>query len=94
MHETGVVRNLVRKLERAATRAGATRISAVTVRLGALCLFSPAHFREHFDEEACGTLAEAATLSIEASEDVSDPHAQDVMIQSVSFEVPEQSKSR
>jgi hydrogenase nickel incorporation protein HypA/HybF len=94
MHETGVVRNLIRQLEQAAIRAGATRISAVSVRFGALSPFSPTHFREHFDEEACGTLVEAATLSIEESDDVSDPHAQDVMIQSVSFEVPEQSESR
>jgi hydrogenase nickel incorporation protein HypA/HybF len=93
VHETGTVRNLIRRLEQAAMDSGATRISAISVRLGALSLFSPAHFREHFDEEAGGTLAEKATLSILTSEDVSDPHAQDVMIESISLEVPGESGS-
>lgn len=91
MHETEIVRSLIRQLEQTAIESGATGISAVSVRLGALSLFSPAHFREHFDEEAGGTLAEKATLSILTSEDVSDPHAQDVMIESISLEVPGES---
>jgi hydrogenase nickel incorporation protein HypA/HybF len=91
VHETGIVRSLIRQLEQTAIESGATRVSAVSVRLGALSLFSPVHFREHFDEEAGGTLAEKATLSILTSEDVSDPHAQDVMIESISLEVPGES---
>lgn len=91
MHETGIVRSLIRQLEQTAIESGATGITAVSVRLGALSMFSPAHFREHFDEEAGGTLAEKATLSILTSEDVSDPHAQDVMIESISLEVPGES---
>ncbi|MDA8249332.1 MAG: hydrogenase/urease maturation nickel metallochaperone HypA [Rhodospirillales bacterium] len=90
MHETGIVRNLIRQLEQAVLDSGATGVSAVSVRLGALSLFSPSHFREHFDEEAIGTKAEKATLSILTSDDISAPHAQDVMIESISLEVPEE----
>ena len=66
MHETGIVRDMVRRLEAVARDAGATRVAGVAVRLGALSQFSPEHFREHFDEEARGTVAEGAALSIPA----------------------------
>ncbi|MFC5525818.1 hydrogenase maturation nickel metallochaperone HypA [Rhodanobacter ginsengisoli] len=90
MHETGIVRDLVRRLEQAAREQGAGRVCAVVVWLGALSQFSPEHFREHFDDEARGTLAEGAALSIVASGDPADPHAQHVMLQSAEFSVPDE----
>ena len=89
MHETGVVRNLVRRLEQAARDAGAARVSGAVVWLGALTNFSPKHFREHFDEEARGTVAEGAALEIETSQDTGHPHAQDVMMRSIDIDVPD-----
>ncbi|AOI95241.1 hydrogenase maturation nickel metallochaperone HypA [Burkholderia sp. LA-2-3-30-S1-D2] len=89
MHETGIVRNLVHRLETAAQENGAVRINGVEVWLGALCQFSPEHFREHFVDEACGTLAEGATLRIEVSQDLHHPHAQDVMMTAMEFDVPD-----
>ncbi|VVE01951.1 hydrogenase nickel incorporation protein HypA [Pandoraea communis] len=89
MHETGIVRNLVRQLETAARESGAVRVSGVDVWLGALSQFSPEHFREHFADEACGTLAEGAVLRIEVSHDLRDPHAQDVMMTGLEFDVPD-----
>jgi Zn finger protein HypA/HybF (possibly regulating hydrogenase expression) len=90
MHETGIVRDLVRRLEQAAREAGAERVSGVVVWLGALSQFSPAHFREHFDDEARGTLAEGAALRIVASEDPVHPQAQHVVLQSADFAVPDE----
>jgi hydrogenase nickel incorporation protein HypA/HybF len=92
MHETGIVRNLIRRLEQAAIKAGSDRVSAVSIRLGALSEFSREHFCAHFCEEAGGTLAEGAMLRIETSEDISDPHAQDVMIESITLEVQDGGK--
>jgi hydrogenase nickel incorporation protein HypA/HybF len=89
MHETGIVRDLVRHLQKAAQEAGATRIVGVVVRLGALSQFSPQHFREHFEEEARITLTEGVDLRIETSNDIADAHALDVMIESIVLEVPE-----
>ncbi|AKM33295.1 hydrogenase nickel incorporation protein HypA (plasmid) [Pandoraea faecigallinarum] len=89
MHETGIVRDLVRKVESAAAQAGAGSVREVQVWLGALSGFSPAHFREHFDEEVRGTSAEHAMLRIVASYDVHDAHAQHVMLQSLELEVPD-----
>lgn len=89
MHETGIVRDLVRHIERAAREAGANRVTVVRVWLGALSQFSPAHFREHFDDEARGSLAEGAELDIELSQDVRHPNAQSVMMQSLDLDVPD-----
>jgi hydrogenase nickel incorporation protein HypA/HybF len=89
MHESGIVRDLVRRLERAARDAGAERVSGVVVWLGALSQFSPEHFREHFDDEACGTLAEGAVLRIETSQDIGHAEAQHVVMRSVDLELPD-----
>jgi hydrogenase nickel incorporation protein HypA/HybF len=89
MHETGIVRDLVRHLEALASDANARAISRVDVWLGALSQFSPDHFREHYVDEAKGTIAEGAVLDIVASDDVSDPNALHVMIRGATMEVPE-----
>ena len=87
MHETGIVKDLVHRLERAAVNAGAIRVSGAHVRLGALSQFSPEHFREHFVDEARGTIAEGAVLVIAQSDDPLDPAAQHVLVESVDLEV-------
>ena len=89
MHETGIVRDLVRRLESVASDAGAEAVSGVEVWLGALSQFTPHHFREHFEDEAKGTIAEGARLDIVTSNDAADPNALHVMIRNVSLEVPE-----
>ncbi len=89
MHETGIVRSLVRCLQEAAAEDGATRVAGVRVRLGALSPFSASHFRAHFNEEAEGTLAAGAAVEIEKSEDVLDPHAHDVLIVEMTLDVPD-----
>ena len=87
MHEMSLIRGLMRQLESLADREGASAIVSVRLRLGALSHFSPEHFREHFDQVAPGTRAEGATLEISTSDDIHDPHAQDVVIESLEVEV-------
>jgi hypothetical protein len=41
-------------------------------------IFSPQRFREHFDNEARGTIAKRAVMKIEMSQDIDHPVAQDV----------------
>lgn len=89
MHETGIVRDLVRRMETAARDAGAARISGADVWLGALSQFSAEHFRSHFDDESRGTLAEGATLRIESSQDYLHPNALKVVMQSLDLDLPE-----
>jgi hydrogenase nickel incorporation protein HypA/HybF len=89
MHESGIVRDLIHRLERAARDAGAERVSGVVVWLGALSQFSPEHFREHFDDEARGTLVEGAALRIEMSRDIGHAEAQHMVVRSIDLELPD-----
>ncbi|GAA4644091.1 hypothetical protein GCM10023115_20510 [Pontixanthobacter gangjinensis] len=89
MHETGIVRGLVRHLDALAQDAGAIAIDRVHVSLGALSQFSPAHFREHFEEEIEGTIAQGAQLEIEEASDPADPDALHVVIRSVDLDIPD-----
>lgn len=86
MHEASLLRSLMREVERAAAREGAARVVEVTVRLGALAHLSPDHLRTHFEEAAHGGPAAGAALRVIASEDVADPRAQDVILESVVVE--------
>ena len=87
MHETGIVRDLVRRLEKVARDGGAERVSGVVVWLGALSQFSPEHFREHFDEEARGTVAEGAALRSRCRRTSDIRSAQNVMMQSIDLDI-------
>jgi hydrogenase nickel incorporation protein HypA/HybF len=83
MHEFSLIADLFRKIESIAREGGSNRVTSVSVRLGALSHISPAHFREHFGQAARGTLAEGARLEIDVSTDTGDPHAQDILLESV-----------
>ena len=47
---------------------------------------SPGHFREHFDREAAGSLAEGAELDCVTSDDIQDPNALNILLQAVEVE--------
>jgi hydrogenase nickel incorporation protein HypA/HybF len=87
MHEMSLMRDLMRQVERLADRENATTVTAIRLRLGALSHFSPDHFREHFSQVAPGTRAEGAALEISTSDDIHDPFAQGVLIESIEVEV-------
>jgi hydrogenase nickel incorporation protein HypA/HybF len=83
MHELSLLADLFRKIESVARREQASAVTRVTVRIGALCHLSPSHLREHFARAAQGTIAEGARLDIEALTDITDPHAQEIILESV-----------
>ena len=86
MHELGLINDLLKKMASIASSNGSEKVSAVEVRLGALCHISADHFREHFEQETIGTVAEGAALRIETCDDVQDPNAQDILLLSVDVE--------
>ena len=86
MHETALVRDVVRRIEDLARATSAHRVTGAKVLLGALSHLSAGHFREHFTIEARDTLAAGAVLDIEVSEDTDDPHAQHVRLESVDLD--------
>lgn len=87
MHEFSLMADLLRKIERLAKDAGAGRVTAVKVKLGALSHMTPDHFREHFEQATVGTIAEDAKLDVEQSGDQYDPNAQDILLESVDIAV-------
>jgi len=86
MHEFSLINDLMWKIDAIAREQGARRVVGVKVRLGALSHISPDHFREHFEAAATGTIAEAARLDIETLREERDPHAQDILLDSVEVE--------
>ena len=86
MHETALVRDIVRRINKLASAASARRVTGAKVWLGALSHLSAEHFREHFMVEARDTPAAGAALDIEVSQDLDDPHAQHVRLESVDID--------
>lgn len=83
MHETGLLKDMLRQISVLAKCENANRIAAITVQLGALTQISPEHFREHFDIESKGTIAEGASLVIELNNDIQDPQAQEIILKDI-----------
>jgi Zn finger protein HypA/HybF involved in hydrogenase expression len=83
MHETALVRDVVRRIEDLARAMPGSRVTGARIWLGAFSHLSAEHFREHFAMEARDTLGAGAVLDIEVSKDPDDPHAQHVRLESV-----------
>jgi hydrogenase nickel incorporation protein HypA/HybF len=86
MHERVLMRDVMARIDTVARSEGATRVTRVAVRLGALSHFTPAHFREHFEDAARGTVAEGAAVDATVEADIGDPRARDVVLESVEVE--------
>ncbi|MDX1386426.1 MAG: hydrogenase maturation nickel metallochaperone HypA [bacterium] len=86
MHEASLMKNLMAQIQRIARDQGAKRIVGIKVKLGALSHMSPEHFQEHFDQISPGTLAEGAVIEAMQLTDLQDPHAQDILIESIEVE--------
>ena len=87
MHEFSLLKDLLGKIKAIAEENASDKVIGVKVKLGALAHISPEHFREHFNHAVVGTLAEGAKLEIETLTDMSDPHAQEVILDSVELAV-------
>jgi hydrogenase nickel incorporation protein HypA/HybF len=83
MHEMSLMNNLISKIKTLADEQGGAEVVGVHVWLGALSHISPDHFRDHFEQGTKGTLAERAHLEIVTSNDIDDPNAQEILLQSI-----------
>ncbi|MGZ8783729.1 MAG: hydrogenase/urease maturation nickel metallochaperone HypA [Gaiellaceae bacterium] len=90
MHEQTLIRDVMSRIDGIARAEGATRVTRVQVRLGALTHFTPAHFCEHFEDAAQGTLAEGAIVDAEVVGDVGSERAHEVVLESVEIELPDE----
>lgn len=89
MHEQALMRDLLSRIVFVAETEGATAVSKVTVRLGALSHFTPDHFRDHYRNAARGTIAEGALVDATMDESTTAPNAQGVVLESVELELEE-----
>jgi hydrogenase nickel incorporation protein HypA/HybF len=89
VHERALMTDLMREIEGVARADGATRVTRVSVRLGALSHFTQEHFREHFVDASRGTLAEGAAVDAVLENDLEDPRAAGVVLESLEVEVPD-----
>jgi hydrogenase nickel incorporation protein HypA/HybF len=79
--------NLMRRIDEVACNERATRVTAVSVWLGALSHMSAEHFAEHFERTAAGTIAEGARLDVRLSDDIRHLNAQEILLEGVEVEV-------
>jgi hydrogenase nickel incorporation protein HypA/HybF len=86
--------DVLRKVEEVARARGASRVTRVGVRLGALSHFTPEHFREHFADASRGTLAEGAAVDAVSDGDLAAAGALDIVLESVEVEIPEPVEAR
>lgn len=86
MHEYSLINTLVHKISAIALEQHASKVTDVTIKLGALSHISPEHFREHFIHVSRGTVAEGSRLHTEVLTDVTDPHAQEILLESIAVD--------
>lgn len=84
MHEMSLLRGLLQQIEALARRNGAGRVTVVRLKLGPLAHIEPDHLRQHFAEAARGTVAEAARLDIETTEELHELTLESIDITPVS----------
>jgi len=83
MHEHSLMNNLMNKILSLAEKENATKVTKVSVKLGALSHMSPEHFKEHFTISSKGTIAEGAFIDAEEANDIHDPNAQTILLKSI-----------
>jgi len=86
VHEQALMRDLVSRIVSVAEAEGASGVTRISVRLGALSHFTPEHFREHYRDAARGTIAEGAEVEAVLDGDTTGRNAQGVVLESVEVE--------
>ena len=84
MHGKALMDDLMSKILGVAAAQGGARVTQIKVWLGALSHFTPEHFCEHFVDAARGTAADGAEVVATLDDDLTDPRAQGVVLESVS----------
>ncbi|MBS3905060.1 MAG: hydrogenase maturation nickel metallochaperone HypA [Simkania sp.] len=75
--------HLMNKILSLAKEEQTTKVTKISVKLGALSHMSAQHFKEHFDIAAKGTIAQDAEIEAEESQDIHDPNATRVVLKSI-----------
>ncbi len=87
MHEASLINDLIKKINTVVMEQGGKKAVTIKVRLGALSHISGEHLREHFQVASQHTTLEGACLECKISEDLNDPLAEEILLESVEVEV-------
>ena len=68
MHESGIVEDLIDRLEKVSYANGGARVRRIGLSLGVDAGFSREHFEEHFRAASAATIADGAVLAIRSRE--------------------------
>ena len=88
MQEQAAIRDLVGHIVLLAEHEGATSVTHVDVRLGALSDFTPEHFERYYAAASRGTIAAGADVDAELADDPDDERATDVVLLGLELEIP------
>ena len=83
MHESSLVRALIRQIERIARDQGGVNVTSVSVEVGALSGLSEEHLKETFATLTAGTSLEGTRLRLNATKGIDAPNAQLLLIESI-----------
>lgn len=87
MHDRKIAQDLVRTAGVAALERGASRVSAMRLRIGAHSHIDPEALRGQVEWWSHGTIVEGALVMVErAGSDVGDRHSEDVRLVSIDVE--------
>jgi hydrogenase nickel incorporation protein HypA/HybF len=86
MHEHALMADLMRAVLKTAESENAKAVLGISVWLGALSHMTPAHFAEHFEDAALGTIAAGAAIDAVVSDDINDPRAASVLLTGIDVE--------
>ncbi|HEX2303063.1 MAG TPA: hydrogenase/urease maturation nickel metallochaperone HypA [Gaiella sp.] len=82
------MRDVMSQVDAVARAEGATRVTRVSLRLGALSHFTPEHFSQHFEDVARGTVAEGAVVDAVVDASIGNVRAGEIVLESVEVELP------
>jgi Zn finger protein HypA/HybF involved in hydrogenase expression len=86
MHEHSYVNHLVQRIDLFMRENAASRITGITVRLGAMSLFSPEHLQEHLARAMQDRLSEGADIRIVIDGDPETSDTSEAVIEAIDFE--------
>lgn len=87
MHEHSYVNHLVQRIDTLMRENAMSRITGLTVRVGALSLFSPEHIQAHLEQAMLDRMSDNVDVRIVVDSDTESAEALEAVIETIEFEV-------
>ncbi len=83
MHESGLFKDIIRKLELLVQQNPCAAIKKIKVKVGNMSCVSVPHLKNHFKDYAIGTMVESAEWEIEPIKGDENAYSQDIILDSI-----------